>query len=130
LIGRKVEANGSHLTIDKGVISEGYYQLSKPGKVIVEIRDGQGQLIRVLDEGLKDASKHKIGWDGKDQKGVIQPDGAYTFQVKAMDEKGQAIPSKNFIVDLIKGISFENGIILLKCGAGKITVSDITAILV
>jgi flagellar basal-body rod modification protein FlgD len=129
LIGKKVEANGSHLSIEKGNVSEGYYQLSKPGKVTVQIRNAQGHLIRILEEGPKDASKHKIGWDGKDQKGVTQPDGAYTFQVTAGDGMGKSIPLKNLIVDLVKGVSFENGVVFLNLGAGKITVSDIIAIL-
>lgn len=129
LIGKKVEANGNHLSIYEGKVSEGYYQLTKPGKVTIQIHDSQGQLIRVLEEGLKDTSKQKINWDGKDQGGVTRPDGAYTFRVLAVDKMGQSIPFNSFIVDLVKGISFENGVIYLNCGAGKITVSDITAIL-
>jgi len=129
LIGKKVEANGNHFFINDGQVSEAYYQLTGSGKVTVQIYNAQGQLVRVLEAGLKDTSKHKIEWDGKDQRGVAQPNGTFTFQVTAVDTTGQSVPLRSFIIDTVSGISYENGVIYLNCGGGKITISDITAIL-
>jgi flagellar basal-body rod modification protein FlgD len=128
LLGKKVEANGNNLSLEKGNISEGYYQLSSPGKVTVQILDAHGRLVRTIDDGLKDDSKQKIVWDGKNQQGVTQPDGTYTFQVSAVDAKGQAISVSSNFVATVTGISFENGVVYLHCGPKKITLSDILSV--
>jgi flagellar basal-body rod modification protein FlgD len=128
LIGKKVEASGNSLSIEGGKVSEGYYQLSNPGKVTLRIYDAQGRLVRTIDDGLKDGSKQKIVWDGKNQQGATLSDGLYLFQVSAVDEKGQAISVKSSSVSTVTGLSFENGVVYLNCGPKKITLSDILSI--
>jgi flagellar basal-body rod modification protein FlgD len=129
LIGKTVEAAGNSLLINQGSVSEGHYQLSRPGMVRVGIYDSGGQLVRTLDEGVKDTSKQKIIWDGKNQEGVSLPDGAYTFQIAALDEKGQSVSVSSSMVAPVTGVSFDNGITYLQLGSAKITVSDILSIL-
>jgi len=129
LIGKRVETESQYLSINGGKVSEGYYQLSKPGKVKIQIYDGKGQLIRTLDEGGKDASRQKLVWDGKSQEGMKQPDGRYSFQVTAVDEKGQPIPVGLSRIDTVTGIHFENGVIYLNLGSERITLQDVKAIL-
>ena len=128
LIGKKVEATGNSLLIENGNVSNGYYQLSNPGKVTIQIYDAQGQLVRTIDDGLKDTSKQKIVWDGKNQQGATLPDGTYLFQVSAVDGNGQAISVSSSSVDTVTGVSFENGVVYLNCGSKKITLSDILSI--
>jgi len=128
LIGKKVEATGNSLLIENGNVSNGYYQLSNPGKVTIQIYDAQGQLVRTIDDGLKDTSKQKIVWDGKNQQGATLPDGTYLFQVSAVDGNGQAISVCSPSVDTVTGVSFENGVVYLNCGSKKITLSDILSI--
>lgn len=128
LIGKKVETVGHHLSINQGRVSEGYYQLSRPGKATIQIFDAQGRLIRVIDEGLKDGSKHQVVWDGKNQQGLLQPDGIYVFNVSAVDEKGVSVPAETRLIDIVNRVSFENGVIYLQGGTKKMTLSDIIAI--
>jgi len=129
LIGKRVEVNGQSLFIQEGKVSEGYYQLSKPGKVKIQIYDYQGQLIRTLDEGMKDTGKQKLVWDGKSQEGIKQKDGKYLLQVIAVDEKGIPIPVNLSRIEIIKGVHFEDGGIYLDLGSEKITLQNIKAIL-
>lgn len=129
LIGKRVETEGQTLSIEGGRVSEGFYQLSRPGKVRVEIYDAKGQLVRTLEEGMKDASKQKLVWDGKSQTGVLQPDGKYSFQITAVDATGQAIPVSCVRIDTVKGIYFDGGVIYLDLGSEKITLKDVKAIL-
>jgi flagellar basal-body rod modification protein FlgD len=128
LLGKKVEANGNSLSVEKGNVSEAYYQLSSPGKVTIQIFDAQGRLVRTIEDGLKDISKQKVVWDGKNEQGVTQPDGTYQFQVSAVDTKGQSVSASSNFVATVTGISFENGIVYLQCGPKKITLSDIISI--
>lgn len=129
LIGKKVEVQRPVLSLNQGKVSEGYYQLSKPGQVKIAIYDGQGQLVRTLEEGMKDTSRQKVLWDGKSDAGLKQKDGRYFFQVIATDEKGQPIPVEFSIVDTITGIHFDQGIIYLDLGAERVTLQDVKAIL-
>jgi flagellar basal-body rod modification protein FlgD len=128
LIGKKVEATGYVLSKESGTVSAGSYQLSKPGKVTVRIYDAQGTLVRTLEEGVKDTSKQKVVWDGKNQKGEKLPDGTFPFKISATDENGQSISVSSSMVGTVTAISFENGVTYLKLGSQKITLSDITAI--
>jgi len=129
LIGKKVEVEGGRLFIDKGTVSESNYQLSKPGKVSIQIYDSTGYLVRSIEEGIKGITPQKLVWDGKNQQGIAVPDGTYRFRVSAVDEKGQPITSISRTIATITGISFENGITYLKLGSEKITLGEIRAIL-
>lgn len=129
LIGKKVEISGNRLFKEEGSISEGYYKLSQPGKVTINIYDANHQLIRAIEGGVKDTSKQKVTWDGKDQNGNVLPQGTYTFEVTAIDEKGQILKGESWMVGAITGVSFENGIAYMNMKSGKITLSDIVAIL-
>jgi flagellar basal-body rod modification protein FlgD len=131
LIGKKVEATGNTLSIDqdKKVVSEGSYQLAKPGKVYLQIFDANGNRVRLIDDGVKDTSKQTFTWDGKDQQGNQLPAGNYTFSVSAMDGNNQPIQVTTSRIATVTGISFENGVTYLNLGSGKITINDIIAIL-
>lgn len=128
LIGKKVETLSNLISIDGGKVSEGYYELSRPGRAVIRIYDAGGSLVRIVEEGIKDHSKQKVVWDGKNQQGTPLPDGAYTFQVSAIDEKGQSIPVQSYGVDIVTGISFENGVIYLQGRSKKITLGEILSI--
>jgi flagellar basal-body rod modification protein FlgD len=129
LIGKKVQSKGNSLSIDQGVVSEGSYQLTKTGKVSIKIFDANGNMVRSIDDGVKNTSKQRVTWDGKNQQGAQLPAGNYTFNVSAIDEKNQQIQVTTSKVGTVTGISFENGTTYLNMGTDKITISDIIAIL-
>jgi flagellar basal-body rod modification protein FlgD len=129
LIGKKVQSKGNSLSIDQGVVSEGSYQLTKTGKVSIKIFDANGNMVRSIDDGVKNTSKQRVTWDGKNQQGAQLPAGNYTFSVSAIDEKNQQIQVTTSKVGTVTGISFENGTTYLNMGTDKITISDIIAIL-
>jgi len=129
LIGKRVEIESQSLSIHGGKVSEGYYQLSKPGKVKIEIYNDQGELIRTLEKGGKDGAKQTFIWDGNSQSGIKQPDGKYAFRVSAVDEKGNAVTVSHSRIDTVKGIHFEKGVIYLDLGSESIPLKDVKAIL-
>jgi len=129
LIGKKVEAVGNSLVVNQGSPAEGSYQLSRPGTVKIEVYDGNGNLVKTLNEGMKEATKQKFAWDGTNQTGGSVPDGTYSFKVTAVDAKGDPISVSTSMVGVVTGISFENGITYVNVGSEKITLSSIFAIL-
>jgi flagellar basal-body rod modification protein FlgD len=129
LIGKKVEATGNTLSIDQNTGSGGSYQLTKPGEVYLQIFDANGNMVRFIDDGVKDTSKQTFTWDGKDQQGNQLPAGNYAFSVSAMDGNNQPIQVTTSRIATVTGISFENGVTYLNLGSDRITINDIIAIL-
>jgi flagellar basal-body rod modification protein FlgD len=129
LIGKKIQAKGNSLAIQNGVVSNGSYQLSQAGNVIIQISDSSGNAVRQINAGYKDTSLQSIGWDGKNQQGAILPDGTYTFKVAASDQKGQAITATTYQVGTVDGVSFDNGTAYFQVGGNKINFSNILSIL-
>ncbi len=65
------------------------YDLPRNAKVTIQIFDPDGTLIKTLtDQAEKTAGNQKTAWDGKDNKGDIVPDEAYSFTIKAVDKHG------------------------------------------
>jgi len=109
-------------------VSGGAYQLAKSGRAYIQIFNANGNMVRVIDDGMKDASKQKLTWDGKNQQGAALPAGNYIFKVSAIDEKNQPIPVTTSQIAPVTGISFENGVIYLNLGSEKITMNQLIAI--
>ena len=129
LIGKKVEAVGNTLVVNQGNPAEGSYQLSEAGKVTIAVYDSKGNLVKTVNEGIKEATKQKFAWDGTNQAGQKVPDGAYSFKVTAVDAKGDPISVSTSMVGVVSGVSFENGMTYINIGSEKITLSNIFAIL-
>lgn len=129
LIGKKVEYQGNTLTLSEGSAPEAYYQLPTPGKVLIQVCDSSGNLVRQIEAGSKDTTKQKFQWDGRNQNGITLPDGSYSFQVVALDGKGNSIQVTTGCTGTVNGISLENGTSSLQVGQNKISLSKITAIL-
>jgi flagellar basal-body rod modification protein FlgD len=128
LVGKNVGVKGNGLTVSGGKVSEGYYQLEKPGRVAVNIFDSRGSLVRTLELGAQDTAKQKLAWDGKSLAGTTLPDGQYSFKVTAVDEKGQAVNVTTTMTGKVDGVSFDSAGTQLKIGSKQVLLSEIIAI--
>ena len=129
LVGKKVEVQGSALSLSQGTASEGSYQLDKPGKATIKILDEKGSLVRVIESQVSDTQKHQLLWDGKNDQGILLPDGQYRFQVSAVDAQGTAIEVKTTMVGKVEGVTLDQGKAYLQIGSKKVLLSEIIAIL-
>lgn len=59
------------------------YSLSAPGDVDFGVFDVSGRLVARLAAGARPAGVHRVAWDGRDDRGVTAPAGAYLLQVRA-----------------------------------------------
>ena len=62
------------------------YELDDAGQVTVSIFNTQGQLIRSLETGYKQAGAHQLRWDGKSDAGTPVPSGMYVYKIEAGNE--------------------------------------------
>lgn len=58
------------------------YTVNKPSPVILKIYDMQGRLIKILEDGQKDAGEYSLGWDATDQTSRAVSSGIYLYYLK------------------------------------------------
>ena len=59
------------------------FQLAKGTRVRVEVHDISGRLIRVVNNGDREAGTHRVEWDGSDEWGRPVSSGIYFWNVTA-----------------------------------------------
>jgi len=64
------------------------YQLERPANVVIKIHNANGELIRLLDVGYKQAGIYKdrensVYWDGRDENGQKVSSGVYFYTIQA-----------------------------------------------
>ena len=68
------------------------FHLSSPGQVSLQIIDADQDLVATPVQGvMMVAGDHTLPWDGKDQRGRLVPDEAYTFILDAAQGSHQAV---------------------------------------
>ena len=71
------------------------FQLATAGPVKLEIFDVRGRLVRVLEDGRREAGANQVVWDGLDQAGQQAPSGTYMCRLEA---GGQTVAHKMMLV--------------------------------
>jgi hypothetical protein len=61
------------------------YHLPKASHVRLQIYNPLGQIVRVLEDGMKEGGIHSVTWDGRDHHGQIVPTGIYFCRFEAGD---------------------------------------------
>jgi hypothetical protein len=62
------------------------YWLASPQRVDLRIFDASGRLVRILDEGTREAGIHRVVWDGRTQQGGHVASGVYFYTLRAGGE--------------------------------------------
>lgn len=70
------------------------YTLFRPDYVTLKICNLLGEEVITLVAGQQAAGTHRIGWDGKDAKGLPVPSGMYLYRLEA----GSAVQTRQMVV--------------------------------
>ena len=128
-VGKNVKANSNQFYWQGGSAERLGDNLSQNAvKVDVTIRDSNGVPIRTLRGGVN-SGENIILWDGKDDRGQIVDEGAYTFDVTAKDGKSNVISASTFIFGNVNGVRYDqNGTVFLVDGV-SVKLADILEVL-
>jgi len=63
------------------------FALPEAAEVSLKIYDIAGQLVQTLANGVVEAGRHQVGWDGTNQRGVLVASGVYFYQLRAGEFK-------------------------------------------
>ncbi|WP_066454299.1 flagellar hook capping FlgD N-terminal domain-containing protein [Castellaniella caeni] len=104
--------------------------MSGAAKVKVSILDSTGKAVREIDLDATDAGVYPLNWDGLDAAGAPVPDGAYTVQVAASDDKGQAVSADALTAGHVNSIAYTTEGLKLNLALGdKISLLDIRQVM-
>lgn len=106
LIGKEVSAKGSSVSFTEGKAAALHYSLdASASRVVVNITDGAGNLVRALEVGSQSSGKQTVTWNGTDSTGTQVPTGTYTFSVSAIDANGNKVGATPFVQGVVTGMN-------------------------
>ncbi len=121
LIGKEVKASGDSINLQEGEnVDMHFYLDSDAHEVEVTIYDEGGSVVRQITKSNMDSGDQKLVWDGKDMNNSPLAEGAYTFEVSATNEIGDAIPVQTMISGRVTSVSFANGAPELEINGQKV----------
>lgn len=112
VVGKSVTVKGSIVSLQGGGVGgvPVAFTLGSDAKTVeVKITDGSGRLVRTIQAGAKPQGLVKVNWDGRDDKGLSQPPGAYSVSVDAKGAEGGAVEASLETSGLVRSISFDQG---------------------
>jgi len=131
MIGQQVTVKGSIATVDgSGTGTPINFTLAdRCDKATITIKTQTGDTIRTMSAGAHNAGLVQVRWDGRDDTGLVQPQGSYVVSVKAMDADGGAISVDQTTTSTIQGIAFDTGYPVLQLANGATApVSDLVRV--
>ncbi|HKP62502.1 MAG TPA: FlgD immunoglobulin-like domain containing protein [Polyangiales bacterium] len=129
LIGRKVVADAHTLAINGTDAAPGRFTLNGDAdKVMVKVRDANGQLVQTLDLGKQKLGPVKFTWSGDTAKGGLAPVGNYTFEVAAQAANGNTVVTSTRTTGLVTEVSYEGSQPEVIVGGERIALGDVISI--
>lgn len=131
MLGQQVTVKGSIVTVSgNGTGAPINFTLAdSTEKTVVSIKNQAGDTIRTLNVGAHKAGLVQMQWDGRDDTGLVQPQGSYQISVRATDDQGATVNADMTTTSTIKGISYATGYPVLQLANGATApVSDLVRV--
>jgi flagellar basal-body rod modification protein FlgD len=128
LVGKTVTVNGKSVALDGSgsAVPFGFSIDQASASTTVVISDTNGNPIRTMDAGARNAGLVKLTWDGKNDSGVRQNPGPYTVTVTAKTQSGAPIPVTQNGKGRVAAVSFAKGYPELQLDNGlAVPISDL-----
>ena len=119
-IGKEVKAEGYKVSLSEGNASTIYYGFGETvSKIMMNIYDSEGAIVRTVELGSKDAGTYQYTWDGKDENGELLPDGQYGVGILGEDVSGDYVMVQTEISGRVDAVVNENGTQYLRLSDGR-----------
>jgi flagellar basal-body rod modification protein FlgD len=128
LIGTTVKVSGNSVYLS-GTADISYELSTQASSVKISILDGSGKLVHSEELGTQAAGKNSYLWDGKDGSGSQLEEGAYTFEIEALNSSGSSVETVTKSSGTVTDILYEGGITYIVLnGDIKVHLSEIESI--
>lgn len=127
-IGRQVDAAGNKGELADGKASFVYTLPTGVDKATVSIFDTDGRLV-YSGNGTTIAGRNTVIWDGSNSvTGATMPEGAYTFQVKAVDARNKEVQATTLSSGMVRAVETKDGVNSLSLGSFSIPLDAIISV--
>ncbi len=110
MIGKTAWALGNIVQKTDTALVDLHFGLNQDAsETMLHIYDAQGNFVKTISAGAREAGTHLVSWDGTNDAGSSVPDGSYQFEVLAGDARGNNVSSETFVVGVVSGVIFDQG---------------------
>jgi len=128
-IGKTVKSFGNSIRVTDGVSDGLQFELGADAEAVyMNIYDSVGSYIKTIENSALSAGEQTLEWNGTDKNGNKVPDGAYTFEVLAVDAADNKVNTTTFTSGTVTGVTFNNGRLCLLAGNKEIPVDTVIQI--
>lgn len=138
LIGKDVLVPGSKIALGsdpsnpelKTATAFGIDLMAPANDVSVTIFDGSGRAVRQMKVDVTEPGVYSLQWDGRDDNGVVLPDGAYNVEAKATIGEGSPVGAEALRSGRVDSVTYTTQGLRLDLGlAGNYSLLDIRKIM-
>jgi len=109
LVGKNVVVSGKYINLKDGAADTIVFNLDDVSPVEIEIYDENDNLVRRISLGTLEAGMHSYVWDGRNEEGVMMPNGTYTYKLFGIDEKGEKVELGGLDGGKVEAVQFQDG---------------------
>jgi flagellar basal-body rod modification protein FlgD len=125
-VGKEITALGNTIQVVDGVAGTCQFELTRDAtKVVVNIYNANGDLVKTIEAGDMNSGKQLVAWDGLDSEGNPVEDGNFTFEILAEDTDGENIEAITYFSGIVEGVKFEDGTTYFMVENQKIPIADV-----
>jgi flagellar basal-body rod modification protein FlgD len=126
-LGTMIESPGDVAKLTAGKAEWTYTIGGLASSTTIEIVNEGGVTVRTV-PGATAVGKHAFVWDGLDDNGNLQPEGAYGILVDARDIEGTPVFVQTNFVGRVTGISFVGNQIILSVGSTDVVLDNVISV--
>lgn len=129
-IGKRITALGNQINVEDGEADPVVFQLeSDASSVYINIYNEYGQYVQNLELSAMDAGEQKVEWNGMNQSGDHVSDGAYQFEVMAVDGEGNSVEATTFTAGVVTGVYYKDGQAYLVTDEQEMALGDVVRVI-
>ncbi len=127
-IGKEIVAEGNQVWLATGKSCRGSFTLENQADCQLTIVDQDNKSVKKVDLKSLTAGEHSFSWDGKNDAGELMPPGAYTFEVAALNAKGEQQKVSTRTIGQVTKVQFNENKPFLYVGNIAFTLAQVISI--
>ena len=129
IVGKDVKVQDRSISHQEGESHSFLYESdSQANNVEFEILDEDGDSVYKYTQLGAEDGERAFTWYGVDNDGNQVPPGDYSIHINLLDEDGKKFPSQVFQSKNIKGVSYENGGIMVLIDGRKVPIDQVVEV--
>ncbi len=135
-LGKTVDLNGNQVALTGTSTGIAYDLSAGVHKLVLNISDANGTIVRTVDVSDKTQGPHSYTWDGKNNNGVQLPNGTYGVSFSALDATGNPakdtsgapVTVKTTTSGVVSNVSVVDGALILTVSGQKIPLTEVLSV--